>query len=90
MVDHAATLGGIDAGGQRLHAFFSNTLSPARQAARVDGQLGLQVGLAANELPVRVSTQVLTTASPEASKVCYGCSSPATRRGGKAGWPRLK
>jgi hypothetical protein len=55
LLDHATTPGGIDAGRQqRLHAFFSNALSPARQAGRVDEQLGLQVGLAAEELPVRV------------------------------------
>ena len=55
LLDHATTPGGIDAGRQqRLHAFFSNALSPARPAGRVDEQLGLQVGLAAEELPVRV------------------------------------
>lgn len=55
LLDHAATSGGIDAGGQqRLNAFFPNTLSPARQAGRIDGQFGLQVGLATEELPVRV------------------------------------
>lgn len=47
--------GGLDAGRQqRLHAFFTDSLSPARQAGRVDGQFGLQVGLTAKELPVRV------------------------------------
>lgn len=50
-----ATPGGFDVGGQqRLHAFFSDTLSPTRQAGWVNGQLGLQIGLAAEVLPVRV------------------------------------
>lgn len=54
-LDDTAAAGGLDAGRQqRLHAFFSNALSPARQAGRVDGQFGLQVGLATEELPVRV------------------------------------
>lgn len=55
LLDHADTPGGLDAGcQQRLHAFFSNALSPARQAGRVNGQFGLQVGLATEELPVLV------------------------------------
>lgn len=54
-LDDVATQGGINTGRQqRLHAFFSNVLSPARQAARVDEQLGLQVGLAAEEPLVQV------------------------------------
>jgi hypothetical protein len=47
---------------QRFHAFFPNALSPACQAERVHRQFGLQVGLAAEELP----TRVLPTASSEA------------------------
>ncbi len=39
---------------QRFHAFFPNALSPACQAERVHRQFGLQVGLAAEELPIRV------------------------------------
>jgi hypothetical protein len=55
LANHATAPGGLDAGRQqRLHTFFSNALSPTREAGRVDGQLGLQVGLAAEELPVRV------------------------------------
>ena len=54
LLDDTTAPGGIDAGRQRrLHVFF-NALSPAREAGRVDGQLGLQVGLTAEELPVRV------------------------------------
>ena len=55
LLDDTTAPGGIDAGRQRrLHDFFFNALSPAREAGRVDGQLGLQVGLTAEELPVRV------------------------------------
>lgn len=54
-LNHATTPGGIDAGGQqRFHTFFSDTLAPACEAGRIDGRLGLQVGLATEELPVRV------------------------------------
>ena len=54
LLDDTTAPGGIDAGRQRrLHVFF-NALSPACEAGRVDGQLGLQVGLTAEELPVRV------------------------------------
>jgi len=39
---------------QRFHAFFANTLSPAREAGGINGQLSLQYGLATKVLPVRV------------------------------------
>ncbi len=39
---------------QRLHPFFPDALSPAREAAGIDGWFGLQVGLATEVLPVRV------------------------------------
>lgn len=56
LLDHAATPGRLDAGRQQcLHAFFSDTLSPARQAGWIDGQSGLQVGLA---------TRTASTGSP--------------------------
>ena len=54
LLDDTTAPGGIDAGRQRRLHVFINALSPAREAGRVDGQLGLQVGLTAEELPVRV------------------------------------
>ena len=55
LLDDATTPGSIGAGRkQRFHAFLSNAFSPARQTGRIDGQLGLQIGLATEELPVRV------------------------------------
>lgn len=39
-------------GRQQLHAFLADALAPARQARRVNGQLGLQVGLAFARLSV--------------------------------------
>ena len=47
LVDEIAAPCALDGGHQqRLHAFFPNALSPARQAARVDRRFGLQVRLA--------------------------------------------
>ena len=38
----------------RLDAFFANALPPARQARRVNGQLGLEIGLAGDVLELRI------------------------------------
>lgn len=55
LFDHASTACEVNAGcQQRLHTFFFDALSPAREAGRIDGQFGLQIGLATEELPVRV------------------------------------
>ena len=89
LLGDAATPGRLDAGSQqRLLPFFSNGLSPAHRAGRIDGQLGLQSSLATQELPVRGLHQMLTIASSEAL-VCCRYGSPATRRGDKAGWPEV-
>ncbi|MBB1650091.1 hypothetical protein A9976_11485 [Delftia sp. UME58] len=57
----------------------STPSSPTRflQRVRLDGQYGS-------------SAQVFTTVSSEASKVCCRYSSPAIRRGGKAGRPHAE
>jgi hypothetical protein len=39
---------------QGFHAFLANALSPARQAGRINGQLGLQIDLATKVLPVGI------------------------------------
>jgi len=45
--------------------FLADTLSPARQTRPVNGRLDLQMGLSSEELPVRVSTHMLTAISSE-------------------------
>ena len=39
---------------QKLDTFFANAFPPARQAGRVNGQLGLQVGFTAKVLPIGI------------------------------------
>jgi len=54
-LDQASGTSGLNGHSQQqLDAFLADALAPARQARRVDGQLGLQVGLASEELPVGV------------------------------------
>jgi hypothetical protein len=44
---------------QRLHPFFTNALSPARQARGVYGAAGLQIRLAREVLPIRIPPLIL-------------------------------
>ena len=63
-----------------------------RQRVRLDASIGARVCKCVS--PVKCcqygfSTQVLTTASSDAAKVCCKYSSPATSRGDSAGRPRV-
>lgn len=55
--NYTAQVGSVNAGGQQyfhFFFFFSNALSPAREAGGADGQLGLKVRLTPKDVLVRV------------------------------------